>query len=112
MQIAVTHSFFPFLGLRSGAKFANGLEIEAAVNRTEEAVKANKIAMIESVFAVKRQALRAVSSIKQEFTAVMSSFLNASIDNLNTALTAAQNGMIGIKNNIFQNNLKLLPPFI
>ena len=63
--------------------------------RTEEAVKANKIAMIESVFDVKRQALRALSSIKQQYTAIMSSFFNASIENLNTALTAAQNGMSG-----------------
>ena len=87
--------FFVFEGLRIGADYANGLEIEAAVNRTEEAIKANKIAMIESVFDVKRQALRALSSIKQQYTAMMSAFFNASIENLNTALTAAQNGMTG-----------------
>ena len=73
------------------------IEIETAVNRTEENIKANKIAMIESIFSVKRQALRALTSIKEQYTAALSAFFNASIQNLNAALVAAQNGITGNK---------------
>ena len=82
-----------FLGVRIGVDYANGLEIEAAVNKTEEVIKANKVAMIESIFDVKRQALRALSSIKQQYTAALNAFINASINNLNQALVATQNGI-------------------
>ena len=81
------------LGVRIGVDYANGLEIEAAVNKTEEVIKANKVAMIESIFDVKRQALRALSSIKQQYTAALNAFINASINNLNQALVATQNGI-------------------
>lgn len=49
--------------------------------------------MIESIFDVKRQALRALSSIKQQYTAALNAFINASINNLNQALVATQNGI-------------------
>merc|ERR1712029_1334350 len=78
-----------------------GIDLEAAVNATEETIKSEKVAMIEQVFDLKRQALRALESIKQQYAASMNGFINASVTNVLHAVTSAQAGIVMSKSAVF-----------
>jgi hypothetical protein len=78
---------------KTAFEYVNAIEVEAHLNATEDAVKANKVAMIESIFDVKRNALRAVIDFQKQYSAAMVAFLNMSIENVNAALVAAQQGI-------------------
>ena len=67
----------------------DSIDLEAAVNATEEVVKEEKIAMIERVFEFKRQALRSLEAIKNQYAAAMNGFITGSLNNVNAALATA-----------------------
>jgi succinyl-CoA synthetase alpha subunit len=69
-----------------------------ALNDTEEAVKANKIAMIESLFNAKRQVIRALGAMKAQHSANMALILNQTAEHIENALEATVNGISFSKN--------------
>ena len=57
--------------------------------------------MIEQMFDLKRQALRALESIKQQYAASLNGFINASVTNVLHAVTSAQAGIVMSKSAVF-----------
>jgi len=77
------------------------IDIEAAVNATEDTIKNEKVAMIEQIFDLKRQALRALESFKQQYAASLNAFVNASVTNVLHAVSSAQTGIVLSKTAVF-----------
>lgn len=79
-------------GGRNGVGFvsdvAKRIELEAGLNKTEEYVKREKIAMIGAVFNLKRQFLKAMESIQQGLSAQFQGVINGLNNNFNNALNA------------------------
>ncbi len=76
-------------GRTVAARTPNVPELEAAVNKTEEYIKKEKLAMIQRVFDLKRQIVRSLNGLNQSFNAQVNGLING----INAALNGTLNGI-------------------
>ena len=88
-------------GIKEVGDYIKSIDLEANVNATEEAIKDKKLAMITQIFGLKRQALRLLESIKDQYAATLNGFFQASLGTVLQAVNTAQVGLVYSKEAVF-----------